>query len=132
MRARVRFEVLVTMLVCLCAGGAHAQGPEPSAFPVVVLDVRGSYPSFPDDPELAASRGLTTAELPRRGPGADANIHIYVYRRKGFALGLGAQATGIQARKTQDALPGQKPLPPVTTRFGSLSAQLSFNFGSGD
>jgi hypothetical protein len=108
-----------------------AQEPPPIAR--FVVDLRGTFPGFPtDDPQLAESRGLTAAELPGRGLGIDLAAHVNIYRRRGFALGLGGHLTLARATRTPPSVPGEPALPVVVTRFGSLGSQLSFNFGTGD
>src|SRR6186713_3061761 len=95
--------VAALVLAVLCsAGRAAAQDPPPRIGPVV-FDLRGSMPKFPDEEELAASRGLSVAELPGRGLGFDAAAHFYLPKWKAVTFGLGGQFT--IARAHRDASP---------------------------
>lgn len=114
----------------LAPGGALAQDPPPK-MPVVVLDLRGSVPGFPKEPQLAQSRNLQESQLPGRGLGADLGLHLRVFTWKAMTIGVGGQVT--VARATSSGAVGQgEPLSPVTETFASVTPQLSFNFGDGD
>ena len=93
-----------------------------------MLDIRGTYLKFTQEEQLAASRGLSVAELPGRGLGGDAGLHVYVFKWKAVTFGLGAQ--GIFGRGTT-AAQGTS-VRAVTERFSSFTPQLSFNFGDGE
>lgn len=117
-------------LLCACATVAEAQEAPPPIGPFV-FDLRGSFPGFPKEPALAASRGLDVRELPGRGLGLDAAAHVYLVRWRAMTIGVGAQLTLARATSSP---PGQAPglLRPVTSRFVAFTPQLSFNFGTGD
>jgi hypothetical protein len=117
----------LTVLQGLTAAPAAAQEPPPRIGPFV-LDVRGSIPQFPDDPAVAEARGLDVRELPGRGVGGDAAVHVYLPRWSGVTVGLGGQVTLVRARS--GAVPGAG-LRAVTERLTSMSPQLSLNFGTG-
>jgi hypothetical protein len=109
-----------------------AQDPPPR-MPRVVLDVRGSVPKFTTEQQLADSRGINQVELPGRGWGADAAVHLYVFKWKVMTIGLGGQLTLARAANSpREAAPGVPALAGVTERFTSVTPQLSFNFGDGD
>ena len=107
------------------ASGGGAEPPPP--IPHAVLDIRGTFPKFSQEEQLAASRGLQVAELPGRGLGADAGLHAYVFRWKAVTFGLGAQVT-----LGRDDVPEGTSVRAVTERFTSFTPQLSFNFGDGE
>ena len=119
---------LALVLVSLCAGRAAAQDEPPRIGPIAI-DVRGSFPFFPSDQQLADSRGLTLEELPGRGLGLDFGAHVYLPRWKFITLGLGGQLT--LSRASSSAIPELGQLG-ATERFVSGGPQISFNFGSGD
>jgi hypothetical protein len=116
-------------LFCLPAHAA-AQDPPPP-LPHMVLDVRGSTTNFSVEPELARSRGLLESELPGRGFGGDVALHFYLYKLKVVTFGLGGQVSLARAA-TSGAASDQTIVRPVTEQFTSATAQLSFNFGSGN
>src|SRR4051812_26487021 len=110
------------------SGPVFAQDPPPR-IPLFVIDLHATTTAFPDDPALAASRGLDPTELPGRGFGGDVAIHLFPFRYRAVTFGFGGRLMSTQARSNQglDTL-----LPrPVTERFTYLGPQLSFNFGTG-
>jgi hypothetical protein len=115
------------VLVCLTGGAAEAQ-IDPSIGPFVV-DVRGTFPGFPTDLELAESRGLDVSELPGRGLGVDVGGHVYLFTWKVVTFGLGAQFSRARSGSTP---PADSDFRAVTEEFTSFAPQLSFNFGTGD
>jgi hypothetical protein len=125
-----RVFTLFTVLLALCPRVAGAQDPPPSIGPFVV-DLRGVFPMFPDDPQLAASRGLTQEQLPGRGLGVDIGAHLYVIRWRAVTIGIGGELIMARARRTFDAEAGLTPPGPVTEHFTSVASQISFNFGTG-
>lgn len=130
MRFSAAMSVCALVALCACAAEAAAQDAPPPIGPVV-FDVRGSFPGFPQEPQLAASRGIDARELPGRGLGADAAAHLYLLRWKAMTIGVGAQLTLARARYAPPAQ-AEGVLRPVTARFTALTPQLSFNFGSGN
>jgi hypothetical protein len=107
---------------------ADAQDPPPP-IPLFVVDLHGAMASFPNDPNLALSRGLQQAELPGRGLGADVAIHAHPIKYKALTFGIGGRWLTARAHRDQDPASA---LRPVTERFTYLGPQLSFNFGDGD
>jgi opacity protein-like surface antigen len=125
-------RVLVAAATCLAASTSHAQPRAPIVR--LVVDVR------------VASAGLPTAEgwtpvvpsgtvTPSRSLGLEAGAHVYLFRFRGGALGVGA--TWLMARGTtsapevaaEPATPTVANVPDVTTRLSSIVPQLSLNFG---
>ncbi len=141
-------------LLCVVAGSfasaraASAQDPPPR-IPRFVIDLHATVPMFPNDLiDLAASRGLSLAELPGTGLGAQASIHLYLFTWKALTVGVGGEAMVGRASSTPSAAalaaaasaasaaaaagipPARAPVP-VSERFTEASPQLSFNFGTG-
>ncbi|MGB7220770.1 MAG: hypothetical protein WBD07_18365 [Vicinamibacterales bacterium] len=123
--------VLVLIEVAAACPSASAQEPPPR-LPIVVVDLHGTVPNFSDDPRLAASRGLSQAQLPGLGIGGAVGAHVYPFRWRAVTFGIGGQLTVARARQSP-AASGQTPaLAPVTARFRSIAPEVSFNFGTGD
>jgi hypothetical protein len=116
------------------AGAACAQEPPPP-LPRFVIDLHGTVPMFPNDlQQLADSRGtppLTLTELPGWGIGAQAGIHLYLFKWKALTVGIGGEVMAARATRTPDTSSSLS-LRPVEERFVSASPQLSFNFGTGN
>jgi hypothetical protein len=124
--------VVVFALAVSAVANARAMAQDPPA-PIgpFVVDIRGTVPSFSQEHQLAESRGVSIAELPRFGLGAEAGLHLYFARWKAITFGVGAQATLGRAHSGARMLSGRQ-LRAVTETFRSFAPQLSFNFGSGD
>ncbi len=115
----------------LTTGPVRAQDPPPK-IPLIVLDVRGSVPGFPNEPQLAASRGLRVDQLPGRGLGVDLGLHMRVLTWKAMTIGLGGQVTLARASASATSGSSDSADVSVTETFASITPQLSFNFGDGD
>jgi hypothetical protein len=125
------FALLTIAIVLLAGARAEAQDPPPP-IPRVVVDVRGSFPKFPQDSELAASRGVDPEELPGVGRGIDAGVHLSLLKWKAVTFGLGVLATLGRSSSSAFNVENQPIRRAVTERFTSMTPQLSFNFGTGD
>ena len=122
-------RALAISMTLLAARPAAAQDPPPRIGPFVV-DLHGTVPRFPDDPQLAASRGMGIAELPGSGLGVQVGVHVYPIRWKAVTFGIGGEyATG---RSRQTPTGAQTGVSPSTERLTTMSPQLSFNFGTGN
>jgi hypothetical protein len=117
--------------LALQAAPASAQDPPPRIGPFVI-DLHGTVPRFPDDPQLAASRGLLVGELPGAGLGLHGGVHVYPFSWKAVTFGLGVDLTLARARQGAVPLSPVQRARPVTEDFSHAAPQLSFNFGSGD
>ncbi len=119
-------------LVLLFAPDAAAQPPEPIA--PFVVDARGVFVRFKDDPLLAQTLAVATADMPGSGLGLNLGAHFYPVRGK-VALGLGAEimfAGGSQTNEPDDEDPPTTVVAPtVNTRLRTFSPQVSLNFGTG-
>lgn len=120
----------LAIMSTVCAR-AEAQDDAPPIGPFVV-DVRGTFPKFTNEPLLADSRGLSVGELPGLGLGVDVNAHVYLFTWRAMTFGLGGQLTLARAHATPRGAAGQGTGRPVTERLTSLAPQFSFNFGTGD
>jgi hypothetical protein len=129
---RIPAAVVCACLALFCLPAhAFAQDPPPP-LPRMVFDVRGSTTNFSVEPELAQSRGLLASELPGRGFGGDVALHFYLLKLKGVTFGLGGQVSLARAATSGTVVSDQTIVRPVTEQFTSATAQLSFNFGSGN
>src|SRR5262245_15702554 len=123
-----RLFAALLWFVLLSSASASAQEPPPRIGPFV-LDVHATVPRFPsDNAQLAASRGLSPAQLPGTGLGIQIGAHVYVLRLKAITFGLGAEVATGRATKTPDPSSG---LAPTEERFSTFAPELSFNFGNG-
>jgi hypothetical protein len=128
-RARSLAWCWAALLTLSAARPAAAQDPPPKIGPFVV-DVHATVPRFPQDQQLAQSRGMTLAELPGSGLGLQIGAHFYPLRWRAITFGVGGEfATG---RASQTPQPTQINLRPATERLTTIAPQLSFNFGTGN
>lgn len=128
---RTAIATCVLVVVAIHPRAAHGQDEPPRIGPFVV-DIRGTSPNFPDDAQLAQSRGLSIDELPGRGLGLDAGAHVYLFKWRVITVGVGAQMTLARAASGGVVQDGVEIARPVTSRFTAFTPQLSFNFGTGD
>ena len=130
-RVHVRSHVagLVISMLLVSARVANAQEPPPRIGPFVI-DLHGTLPRFPnDDAALAASRGVSLAELPGAGLGLQIGLHVYPLRWKAITFGIGGELA--VSRATQAPAEGVENVRPSVEQFTSVAPQLSFNFGTG-
>lgn len=130
---RVVTRVLLLVSICLLArpaiASAQLAGP-PGPF---VIDLRGAYTSVGRSEELAAPRGLTVSELPKKVFGFDVGAHVYPVRGK-VTLGVGASLLmvgGTQTPGEADADAVDVAVTPGEFRVRGIVPQLSLNFGTG-
>ena len=121
--------VSLLLVFAVSAVPARAQEPPPP-IPIIVIDVQGNVPRFPQDPLLARSRELSETELPGAGLGGQIGAHLYPMKFKAVTFGLGGQVVVARATQTPAAA-AQTQIKAVTEKFRSLAAQLSLNFGTG-
>lgn len=124
-----RFGILCFVLL-MAAADAEAQ-PPPSIGPVV-FDVRGSLARFKGDTGTATGLGVTAADMPTKGLGISAGAHWYPLRLRRITLGVGGELLIARDSHTKEQTDATIAAPTVTTRFSSLTPQLSLNFGTGD
>ena len=73
---------------------------------------------------------MAAAELPGRGLGVQAGVHLYPLRWHAITFGLGGELAASRARKTPQA--SSQTLIVSEERYTSIAPQLSFNFGNGN
>src|SRR5689334_13923793 len=79
---RLPLFVVIAVLAAVLPPTVSAQDEPPPPIGPFVLDLHGILPSFPDDPQLAESRGMLVSELPGRALGIYAAAHFYPYKWK--------------------------------------------------
>lgn len=124
---RHSMRIVVALLLMTIAAPAFAQEPPPKIGPFVI-DLHATVPRFPDDLQLADSRGLQLSQLPGAGLGVQVAAQVYVLRWKAITFGLGGEYASSRARQTPIETTG---LPSATEKFESIAPQFSFNFGTG-
>jgi len=107
---------------------AVAQPPREPISPFVV-DARGALPFLGQSPETAASLGVAPGSLASKGLGIGAGVHVYPIRRRGWAIGIGAEWLRVRSSAGIAAGEGEPAGPTIARRFEGLSGQLSLNFG---
>jgi hypothetical protein len=125
--------LLATAAICGAAGRPAQAQDDPPPIGRFVVDLHGIVPRFGDDPELAASRGITQVELPGTGLGLSAGGHLYFAKVSGVTLGAGGELAVGRSGTAPDTVPGQvSTLRAVTETLTAMSSQLSLNFGNGN
>src|SRR4051794_27501339 len=124
--------VVLAALMALLPHPLSAQDEPPPRIGPFVMDLHGILPSFPDNPQLAESRGMLVSELPGRALGLYAAAHVYPYKWKAVTFGIGADLTLLHAHQAATVSDGVQVGRPTTEQLVHSSAQLSFNFGKGD
>jgi hypothetical protein len=129
-----RVVVLLAAAAIGIAAGRPAQAQdEPPPIGRFVVDLHGIVPRFGNDPELAASRGISQVELPGSGLGVSAGGHVYFAKIRGVTLGAGGELAVGRSSADPDTVPGEvSTLRAVTASLTAMSSQLSLNFGNGN
>lgn len=132
-------RVCLLGLLLLAANPSYAQDPAPQPLPeepigLFVIDARGVMARFKQLPTVANALGVDPSELPGRGFGVSVGAHLYPVRRRGLALGVGAEmllrARGSRTRPAATSTDVEGPT--VVTRMSAFSPQVSLNFGKRD
>lgn len=127
MRTAARSGALLTILLF---GSVPALAQDKQPLPLLAADLRGFYSGLGQDSITAADLGVPPEQLPSRGLGGVAGIHVYPLRGRTMALGLGAEAMIARGRAQQtDPETGDPVGLPIEQRLISLSPQISLNFG---
>jgi len=120
----------IVLLIGLSADAAA----QPTAGPIsrFVVDARGSLARFKANPAVAGPLEVDATTLPTRGLGITVGAHWYPLRTRRITVGVGAEYARAADGKTT-TVTGEDDVeiegPTLTTRFTSLSPQLSLNFG---
>jgi hypothetical protein len=128
----LRLAAVVLLVTLLPASVAEAQVKRPIA--PYVFDVRAFFTPLGQDPITAKDLELETTDLPGRGLGGVAALHLYPIRKERFALGIGGEYLIARGRKVPEPVetttaPTLPAAPIVEQRLIALSPQLSLNFG---
>ncbi len=95
-----------------------------------VVDVRGAFPKFKQDPNIASAIGVSPLNLPARAAGLVVGAHWYVAHAGPITFGLGGEwITAGRNRTLPPATTGGADGPTVHSQMSSVTPQVSFNFG---
>jgi hypothetical protein len=125
------------VLVCLAiAVPAAAQPEQKEPIGRFAADIRGIFARHKAEPSVANDLEVTPTNLPSRSVGLAAGAHVYPWRGKKFALGLGGELViGRGSRSVEtlgsDGKPTTPPTksPTVRRHFTSIAPEISLNFG---
>lgn len=131
-----RLSIAALALLAVSAAPAVAQ-PAPQSqkdtrIPIFAIDARGVFARLGDDATTATGLSTSVLDLPARGLGAAAGAHIYVWRGKSMALGIGGEGILARANGALIDLDGKDTGKKVNRRLRAASAQVSLNFGHRD
>ena len=141
--------LLAPIVVLLLAGPVAAQVPPPvptptpaptptpvpplrvAPLPWFVVDVRVGLASLGSDTTTAASLGVVAADMPSRAKTLLVGAHVYLLRKGGLKLGVGAEAMrGVTSNQRLDST-GKGTGPVIGRRLEGVTGQFSLNFGKG-
>jgi hypothetical protein len=97
---------------------------------VVVVDARGLLANLGADATTATALGLDPSQLPQRALGAAVGVHVYVWRGRTMALGIGAETLFARTREQPLDATGEPLGPVIERRLSGLVGSVSLNFGS--
>jgi hypothetical protein len=119
------------LLFCLVLSAPPALAQQRGPIPGFVFDIRGFYSGLGQDPTTASGLSLSPEQLPSRGLGGVAGLHVYPVRTRTFAIGFGGEGLLARGRTQQrDPATGVSIGLPVTQQLRGLSGAMSLNFGS--
>jgi hypothetical protein len=122
--------VLAVAIITIQVFPVRLQAQTPQPIPAAVLDIRGFYTPFGQDPTTAANLSLEAGALPGRGLGGVADLTFYVLRRRKIAIGLGGEGVLASAHvQPTDPDTGKPVGKPIHQNLRGFSPQLSLNFG---
>ncbi len=122
--------VILALTLLAIPARAVAQDPPKPIGPFVV-DIRATKPNFPQDQQLADSRGLAVTDLPGSGLGLDLGAHVYLFTWKAVTFGVGGQITLARSSSSSQTVNGLLVAQAVNEHYTAISPQISFNFGTG-
>jgi hypothetical protein len=123
--------VLASVLAATSVPAVQAQQREREPMARFAADVRFVLPRFPTDTDTPTAIGVTNENLPARGRGLSAGVHVYPLRMGKVTLGVGGEFMVGRGRKTLPPETENGPEgPTVETRLSTLSPQVSLNFGT--
>lgn len=130
--SRAAIPAMVAAALILVTRAAAAQDVPPEDRPIgrLVVDVRGAFPKFKQDPNIASGIGVSPLNLPTRAVGLAVGAHWYVAHLKPMTIGVGGEwMTAGRNRTLPAATTGGPEGPTVHSRISSITPQLSLNFG---
>jgi hypothetical protein len=121
----------------LTAAPAFAQAPAPASkkdtrIPIAVVDARGVLARFGQDKTTSDGLSLLLTDLPASGLGVAGGAHVYVWRGKTMAFGVGGEAILARGKHTLLNSDGKETGTVIDRRLRGVSGQLSLNFGHRD
>jgi outer membrane protein with beta-barrel domain len=130
-RSSLRLLLVAAALTIASSSPARAQPPKEPIGPFAA-DARVAMPRFKEDTGVAQAIVVDSTSLPTRGLGLAGGVHWYPGKMGAVTLGIGGEILLTRGSKSLDPEEeGGTPGPTVTTRFSSLSPQVSLNFGTG-
>ena len=136
-----RLSLAVVSTLSLLSAPAFAQAPTapqpastPAAsndtrIPIFVIDARGVFGRLGQDVTTATGLSTTALNLPATGLGVLGGAHVYLWRGKSMAFGVGGEAILARASRTLIDSTGKATGTAINRRLRAVSAQLSLNFG---
>jgi hypothetical protein len=131
---RARLGVIVSACALVfTAAPAFAQAPKAEArIPIAVVDARGVLARLGQDKTTAAGMSVSQFDLPASGLGLAGGAHVYVWRGKTMALGVGGEAILARGKHALLNSEGKETGTVIDRRLRGISGQLSLNFGHRD
>jgi hypothetical protein len=112
---------------------AFAQAPKKEPrIPIVVVDARGVLARLGQDKTTAKGLSISEFDLPATGLGVSGGAHVYVWRGKSMAFGVGGEAILARGKHALIDSSGKKTGTEIDRRLRGVSGQLSLNFGHRD
>lgn len=122
-----RLSIAVLGVLGFAAAPALAQAP--TRLPIFVADARGVFAPFGQDVTTATGLSTSALELPSTGLGLAGGIHVFVWRGKAMAFGVGGEGMLARASRALVDSTGKETGTVINRRLRGASAQLSLNFG---
>jgi hypothetical protein len=136
---RLRRLAIAVFALLLIGAAASAQTPAPprpakrdTRIPLFVADARGVFARLGQDATTATGLSTSVFDLPASGLGAAGGAHVYVWRGRTMALGIGGEAMFARAHHALVESTGKKTGVMIDRRLQSVAGQLSLNFGHRD
>jgi hypothetical protein len=129
-RAALALALMIVLSGFATEASAQEAAPEDQPIGKFVADVRGAFPKFKQDPNIATAIGVTAPNLPARALGLVVGAHWYPARLGIVTLGVGGELIVARRNRTLPAAEeGGVEGPTVHSQMSSITPQISFNFG---
>jgi hypothetical protein len=133
---RLAIAVFALLLIGAAASAQTPAPPRPpkrdTRIPLFVADARGVFARLGQDATTATGLSTSAFDLPASGLGAAGGAHVYVWRGRTMALGVGGEAMFARAQHALVESTGKKTGVVIDRRLQSVAGQLSLNFGHRD